>query len=1727
MDLKIVLHSILVDCAGGIDASQTENNKMLLEALGLMQYIIRQGYYDPRPLDGVDDGVLLLGDELKDLVQYLVRVMDGRDDTGFIDARRRKELSQWEIEELSKPGSASRFEVNQENRIVFRLKTRSLQILNDLLDIRGSSRVDHCMKALSDARKHGARSRSFLSRSDTKGETVNPLADVVTFEVEGNEVGASHETRTTTDLQALGDKIANADDDDDNHDDSGFASTIRRMAKSAIKSDHDNADTLSMFIDKADEMKIAQILLDNLRYTENEDLVLSSFAALHHYKTEDSRLHDLLTSVTLVTTPEDASLFLVLYNLLMDFRKSIERLLELPYVHMCVSSCEKMAAHCVASHTARTLLRNIKIDDYVSDLLLTHPTNIHDEKYVEVVSQALKLVGSLCHDVDQLSQAMWADRLEAVFLPLLCGGPTDANPLRPEERQQIMGLTARTICHMCYGNRTFSVTFSKALTQVVVEQMVVFGKNLDLARILKSLVQVDGKVVEAAQTHVSKGFVEKIGQSIDGRLLPNEWAPGPGMEFTEVVEHALTNPSDLEENMSRQEKEMSLYCLMLETIGLCARGLMPHTELQAASTMGFEESIDKLLHLYQSDSLAKFQDCASNANDKLTGVKLAILLYMNDVFIDSDSEFTQAVVQRRMNGLWAMPPQYSENRSREAFIPLAQLLVGDLKQLTPSSSALFRKYVTQEVADFFVLYCVSAPYAYHNDEDEVFDSSVEKEREEVRTRLEIIGQAKQAGSDCIKKMSLGPNPLTEAELLGLQNMVNIVDKWLRQTDDIPPQLMESFRRAGAFVPDRPPPSKAESEVETLWACFVQMFGEQLDSAAGFLDVATDLNSDIPNTDDKYSQSLLIAARARIQKLQGNDDYKMPQHESELLCSILNIVRAIPYTVHGKEKRLKEHHVMQLYENVNVFIFRDPSVAVSESQITLCTEGWGILCWNILATEHFSPIHLAAVRLLQVLLAGGNFDVQTRLLNDLMDRTKAERDFLGSSCRRILRKGAEELRSNRKKQNATSDSDILLVASHLVMVLVSSCEHQHTGMQKYIPDQEGHEETYLLVPDIFEFVVELEREVKFGMENDAVDTLYRKCKGGEIYLLDVLEWCFRLLSFLCTGPNEDNQITVASCGILLVVNRIYLYTMLTDKSELAKLNLVDPSPDSTEDHWQDPSLSKCRLISYTNELLLTLLEGSSDKHVIASICQSLDFSIYGQHMRIIKNICDDMAPAQLRVSAGIRNSGWVRSQCFMFITTLEKLVSSDLPRTAVMPLMPVLRQKPMMEWYRARLGEVEVIRNGQPESLYFEMPSRWLDPSAYAEMVDDTTILMDEAFNSAASHPDRVSAFVEKVIQYIWTIDRNQRDMSALAQRVLLFLRLATGQWYLFILSLSINIVLLLSLGSADDSQIVFPSFSTTGSEGGLMSQWNAAMSFEDGFKFKNPTGVVYERWTTGESYIASLAPLHLLLSILSVFQFLMVKNPILSNVSSRAKMLRRMQRLRHSKQAVGSGFEDFVACTIHVKDLPPPRNAWNPEGFTTAKLKSVLLMYGEIGGITMWGRHSQQALVSFLQEDAVDRVTDTTVDMDANEWHRKLTIAGGVTNAMSTVSRDASRAVEAGKSRLKHGSARLPGAGNSRLVGNLSALGKELGHSTEMAMRKRTAELLEQAHEQMNSNGADVVAKSSPEPELPTPSSRGSGMLRDGLAEVKSKVSSGSRYATCSILYESMWSTVVLYLLPS
>jgi|EP01046_Picozoa_sp_COSAG06_P016112 hypothetical protein len=848
-DLKMALKAIIEESAEtGLDASETERNSLLVEALALTHFLIRQGFYDPRGTDSVDDGVLLLGDELKNLVPSLIQIMDGRDDVGFIGHRRRHTLDTWELELLMKPGSTARFDANFENKIVFTIKTTSLQILNDLLDIQSSNRTQYCLQAMSDAYKKKGRT----AMEDVNGthqvskeeEMMNPLAHLhdgsanafqsPVFDVEERvpkerspRVRAADAERDTFEKDTSRAPAGEADADAGaqelgklNSSKSNYDSKQVAIAQAAYKADSSHATALSLFNDKADTENIVTLLLDNIRYSQTPDLVLASFAALHHYKGAHTRFHNLLQSITLVTNVADADVFLALYGLITEFRRALERLLEKAYAQKCISVTSALAAHC-ESATARKLLRNLGLDDCLGELFTTHQNNVDQDLYMDVLQGCLDLCVAFCSSCDHDSQAMMTDKMEGVFLPLLRGGPEDGDPQPTVEgREEIMVRTAKMMPALFSGNRKLATVYSGVLTGIVVELTREHGKHLELLEILMPLLVVDGKAIELSQTIVSKGFIEKSGGGLDGALQQDEWEEGPALSHLEVLVAAMVD--DASELPTRAQKELQYYSLLLETIGQCACGLMPHTELQAASMMTFDTCVGRLVELYCDPELQQYKDY-----DRLTAVKKSSLWFLNDVFIDSGSEFVQALVQQKMNCLWTTPAR----EGRIPIRPLAETLLEDLARLDAGSSSVFRKYVFEQVCEFFTLYAVAAPRMVSAElpnpawtpervviQAEQDDSLSKTEQIERRTIADFMQQVADTSIATLKRINLADSssgePYTPKEKRTLGHVSDVVRAWLKD-DSLPMQQQESLRRSGGDRPDWMPPKIEPTDVRSI------------------------------------------------------------------------------------------------------------------------------------------------------------------------------------------------------------------------------------------------------------------------------------------------------------------------------------------------------------------------------------------------------------------------------------------------------------------------------------------------------------------------------------------------------------------------------------------------------------------------------------------------------------------------------------------------------------------------------------------------------------------------------------------------------------------------------------------------------------------------------------------------------------------------------------------------
>ena len=659
-----MLNHILVDLAGDVTAADLAKNRFILEVLDIVKFMILQGYYDPRANDteAVDDAVLLLGPELQALVPPLVSLLDGRGDVGYIGRRERERLDMLQLQELSKPGSSARFALNSHNEIVMSLKTASLKILNDLFGIQASSRLQFALQQLSDQVKidgpslDAEHSNGKLKSTEAQEEHAmeNPLAvaPLTTFEVE-DPLSASTPTETNgrhVDSGTNGgiDTIATAD--------VNMLVAAQRATANALKADKEFQKVSKLFSGKIDERVITAILLDGLRYSQKTDLVLTSFAALYTFRAEHQMFHRFLTEVTILASNADAGLLFTLHQLVTSYQRAVQRLLEKESVMQCITLADAMACHCAqgpanSAATARLLLRNLEIDEHLDIMMRSHPNDVHQGSYFQLLQSTLKLVAALCNDEDAASQFVFAEYMETTIMPLFAGGPAGGDPaLAYSERKDIMLLVASVLPKMISGNRRLAISLANMLVSKTVDVMRVFGKHYVLLEVLRVLVQVDGKSVEYAQTQVAKGLIEKTARALDCALDEDEWGDGPALTQNQVLTFALRGDT-ADDTRNRCQKELKYYCAMLQLMGLCARGLMPHTELQAASMLSFDKVVNRIHNMFLRAELREFQH-----RDELVEVKRATVLFLNDVFIDSDSEFVSTVVREQANGLWGRHP---------------------------------------------------------------------------------------------------------------------------------------------------------------------------------------------------------------------------------------------------------------------------------------------------------------------------------------------------------------------------------------------------------------------------------------------------------------------------------------------------------------------------------------------------------------------------------------------------------------------------------------------------------------------------------------------------------------------------------------------------------------------------------------------------------------------------------------------------------------------------------------------------------------------------------------------------------------------------------------------------------------------------------------------------------------------------------------------------------------
>ena len=215
--------------------------------------------------------------------------------------------------------------------------------------------------------------------------------------------------------------------------------------------------------------------------------------------------------------------------------------------------------------------------------------------------------------------------------------------------------------------------------------------------------------------------------------------------------------------------------------------------------------------------------------------------------------------------------------------------------------------------------------------------------------------------------------------------------------------------------------------------------------------------------------------------------------------------------------------------------------------------------------------------------------------------------------------------------------------------------------------------------------------------------------------------FDLLRGLASGPNLENQLSVAATDILSCVNRIMSYCEYTSVSD------VDYA-------GADNEAAKGQLLSQVSYVLLALLEGVPDPVVVRRMVSAVDWTHFARHLKVLKLLIEDgileahdeedsekkkkkkkkkRQPAGTQVPLTTsdpksdRCAKWLEKEAFRFYSIVEKLriVGTELEANpdpddddALRAMAPVFTDVETQNFYQDRVGQVEVVRDGGLERL---------------------------------------------------------------------------------------------------------------------------------------------------------------------------------------------------------------------------------------------------------------------------------------------------------------------------------------------------------------------------------------------------------------------------------------------
>jgi hypothetical protein len=588
------------------------------------------------------------------------------------------------------------------------------------------------------------------------------------------------------------------------------------------------------------------------------------------------------------------------------------------------------------------------------------------------------------------------------------------------------------------------------------------------------------------------------------------------------------------------------------------------------------------------------------------------------------------------------------------------------------------------------------------------------------------------------------------------------------------------------------------------------------------------------------------------------------------------------------------------------------------------------------------------------------------------------EIFAAGARKLLQKCVQDLKALRKHQvlmraNKASDTKTESIrepsavghAVETLTLLSNCCLGAHTNMQDYIRDQPGHREQFNLIADVIFFISQLERDLRSevigehnadGSKNQPAGSKPKQREAGSNHVSATVAKSYAAFHFLCsmaTGPHFGNQLAIASSDIIPVINRMLAYSMYD-------------CVDDMDTEGNTNTTVKGQIHVQIASLLLILLEGVPRKKVVKRILGALDWGTFGSHLSVLKDVMkqgviasrdstqeatsaetlfdnstssrgnDDPTKKQFKhdvqfVPLYVCNpkqhiyAQWLRKEAFSFFTIVERvrIAGEEMEKSGhhsykncLEPLRLLTGDGEMMSFFNERVGQVEVIRDGNLERLFFLRPPNSLVKRDKEMLARNCTRVADAAPRQDST--EKLHHFLEGAMAAVAVLD-SQDQVSEIHGRSLgaflpQFFAWCDKKSPTMIISLMICLNLMVSYTRCNDfisdlSGVIFDTNSNLtdcDSPGGSLDRATYSRSQQWPLPIVGPVG--YE-------LAMILGTIHVALTVLRAYSFLVIRFPVLLEIYDRRDRLDYIKGEQTSVN-VTQERESFIGTSVLVYGLP-------------------------------------------------------------------------------------------------------------------------------------------------------------------------------------------------------------------